>query len=78
MADKTTAFFKGGCGCLAAFIVIGLACVLIGGHMHIDVGGAICLFVVGGLIGLVVLAIYQKGAREGRQEGDDDRPDSGL
>jgi len=85
MTSKSTAFFKGGCGCLLAFLAIGMALVLFGGHMHIDPGGAILLFVIGGVIGLIVLAIYNKGVREGRgndrgpldgfdQHGPDDRP----
>ena len=40
------AFAKGGCGCLVAFLVIGILCVAFGGHMHIDPGGAILLFVI--------------------------------
>jgi len=61
MGEKTEAFTKGGCGCLIAFLVIGLLCVLVGGSVHIDIGGAIALFLIGGVIGLVVLAIYNKG-----------------
>lgn len=61
MSEKGDAFVKGGCGCLIAFVVIGLSCVLVGGNMHIDLGGAILLFVIGGVIGLIVLAIYNKG-----------------
>ncbi len=67
MVDKTEAFFKGGCGCIIGFVVIGLFCVLIGGSMHIDIGGVICLFVLGGIIGLIVLTIYNKGVRQGRE-----------
>ena len=63
MGEKSEAFAKGGCGCLVAFLVIGLFFVLIGGHMHIDIGGAIMLFVIGGVIGLVVLFIYNKGKK---------------
>jgi hypothetical protein len=62
--DKGSAFVKGGCGCLLAFLAIGLIFVLLGGSMHIDLGGAIVLFVVGGVIGLVVLAVYNKGRRD--------------
>jgi hypothetical protein len=36
----------------------------LGGSAHIDLGGAIMLFVIGGVIGLIVLAIYNKGKRE--------------
>ncbi len=74
MSDgKGSAFLKGGCGCLVAFLVIGLIFVLVGGSMHIDVGGAILLFVVGGVIGLVILAVYNKGQRDAadrRETGD--------
>jgi len=58
------AFLKGGCGCIVAFLVIGLLVVAVGGSMHIDIGGAILLFVIGGIIGLIVLAIYNKGRRD--------------
>lgn len=61
------AFVKGGFGCIIAFIVIGLFCVMIGGSMHIDIGGALLLFVIGGIIGLVVLAIYNKGRRDSEE-----------
>ena len=46
--------------------------------MHIDLGGAIVLFVGGGILGLTVMAIYNKGAREGRagfNPDDSDRAD---
>ena len=55
------AFVKGGCGCLIAFFVIGLFMVLIGGHMRIDIGGAILLFVIGGGLGLIYRSVYNKG-----------------
>lgn len=58
------AFAKGGCGCLLAFLAIGFLAVLLGGSMHIDIGGAILLFVIGGAIGLVVMTIYNKGQRD--------------
>jgi len=61
VGEKSEAFVKGGCGCLVAFFVIGLFFVLIGGSMHIDIGGALMLFVIGGLIGLLGLAVYNKG-----------------
>ena len=75
MNNKTGAIVKGGCGCLVAFLVIGLLCVLIGGSMRIDICGAICLFVFGGIIGLIVFAIYNKGVRKGRDRIDDYRDD---
>jgi hypothetical protein len=64
MGKKGTAFTKGGCGCLIAFVVVGLLVVLAGGNVHIDAGGTILLFVIGGTIGLVVLAIYNRGKRD--------------
>ena len=72
MASGGQAFIKGGCGCLLAFLAIGFLCILIGGHMNIDIGGALCLFVFGGIIGLVVLAIYNRGVDEGRHTDDED------
>jgi hypothetical protein len=70
MAEKGNAFLKGGCGCLVAFVVLGLSCALIGGNVRIDLGGAIMLFVVGGIIGLIVLAVYNKG-RDDADKGND-------
>lgn len=61
MGDQTSAFVKGGIGCLVAFLVIGLIAVVMGGSMHIDAGGACCLFIGGGLVGLLVLWIYNMG-----------------
>jgi hypothetical protein len=55
---------KGGCGCLVLFLAVGLLAVLFGGSMRIDAGGAILLFVIGGVVGLIVLAIYNKGRND--------------
>ena len=63
MSDKGEAFVKGGCGCLLAFLAIGMFFVLIGGSMHIDPGGVVLLFLIGGVVGLVVLAIYNQGRK---------------
>jgi hypothetical protein len=63
MSEQLEAFGKGGCGCLAAFAVIALLAVLIGGSATINLGGAVILFVIGGVIGLVVLVIYNRGHR---------------
>lgn len=65
-----SAFVKGGCGCIGAFLVLGLTCVAIGGSMSLDFGGAVMLFVVGGFIGLIVLAIYRKGRRDASATDD--------
>jgi hypothetical protein len=70
MADKGEAFFKGGCGCLVAFVVLGLSCALIGGNVHIDLGGAVMLFVIGGIIGLIVLAVYKRGRDDADKHHD--------
>jgi hypothetical protein len=72
MGEKGTAFAKGGCGCLIAFLVVGFLVVILGGSMHIDLGGAILLFLIGGVIGLIALAVYNKGKRDA---GYDDRGD---
>ena len=37
---------------------------LFGGHAHADIGGLTMLFVIGGAIGLVVFAIYNKGRKD--------------
>jgi hypothetical protein len=63
MGDKTKAFAKGGFGCLIAFGVLAVIALAIGGTAYIDPGGAVILFLIGGVIGLVVLAIYNKGKR---------------
>jgi hypothetical protein len=81
--DKGSAFLKGGFGCLLVFLAIGLIFVLLGGRMHIDLGGAILLFAIGGVIGLVILAVYSKGQRDAvhrefqrrAQEGAYQRPE---
>ncbi len=69
MGEKGTAFAKGGCGCLIAFAVAALIAVVLGGTAHIDAGGAILLFVIGGVLGLIILSIYNKG----RRDADDDQ-----
>lgn len=62
--SKGAAFVKGGFGCLIAFISLGLLAVLLRGSFHIDIGGAVLLFVIGGTLGLIVLAIYNRGRRD--------------
>ena len=59
-----SAFAKGGCGCIVLFFIIGFLAVAAGGSMHIDIGGAILLFVIGGVIGLIVLGVYNKGRND--------------
>jgi hypothetical protein len=64
MGEKATAFGKGGCGCMIAFAAVGFMALLFGGRVYIDLGGAIFLFVIGGIIGLVCLWIYNNGKRD--------------
>ena len=71
MSDRSTAFVKGGCGCLLAFLGLGLLAAVAGGHVHIDCGGAGILFLIGGVIGLIVLWVYKKGVRAGQEQGSD-------
>lgn len=59
------AFTKGGCGCLVAVFACGLLVALIGGRFHIDLGGILVVFGIGGVVGLIVTAVYKKGYREG-------------
>ena len=63
MSESGSAFVKGGLGCLFGFIALGLLFVLFGGHMRIDLGGAILLFLIGGVIGLAVWFVYDRGRR---------------
>lgn len=49
---------------MLAFAVLALLAVVAGGRAHIDLCGAVCLFVIGGLVGLAVQAIYNKGQRD--------------
>lgn len=64
MGEKARAFSKGGLGCLGAFLICAAIAVVLGGTAHIDIAGAAFLFVVGGLLGLLVLWIYNKGKRD--------------
>lgn len=61
MGDKSSAFVKGGCGCLLAFVGIAGCAVLFGARVHINLGGAILLFLGGGAVGLIALAFYNRG-----------------
>lgn len=57
------AFTKGGAGCLGLFLALAVLAVATGGRVMIDLVGVIFLFVLGGLVGLLVLYIYRRGQR---------------
>lgn len=73
MGEKSQAFVKGGCGCLIAFVALGAVAVMLGGHVYLDAGGAVMLFVIGGLLGLGWLAIFNSGRRAGQRDHNDRR-----
>ncbi len=76
MENGCGAFAKGGCGCLALFAVLAVLALLVGGNVHADIAGLAMLFVIGGVIGLIVYAIYNKGRRDaagGRDRWSGDR-----
>ncbi|HXF10959.1 MAG TPA: hypothetical protein VN625_09250, partial [Desulfuromonadaceae bacterium] len=63
------AFIKGGCFALLLFAVAATVALLFGGQAHANPGGLILLFVLGGLGGLVVNAIYYKGRKDATRDG---------
>jgi hypothetical protein len=70
---KTSAFCKGGCGCMLVWVLfIAAALVLPGGHVHGDPIGFVLslvfLFLVGGGIALFVRWVYRKGFDAGRKQ----------
>lgn len=72
MAGNGKAFLKGGIGCFALFAVFGVIALLAGGYVRADAGGIGLLFIIGGVIGLVINAIYQKGRRDAADRRDDE------
>lgn len=69
--SKTSAFLKGGCGCLGLFVVAALVTVLFGGHAWADPGGIIVLFLIGGCLGLMARWFYKKGVDQASRNGPD-------
>lgn len=63
---------KGGVGCFLVFVVLALVTLAFGGSVHLDLGGVVLLFVIGGVIGLAVNWIYQKGKRDADFEDDEE------
>lgn len=74
MPKQGEAFLKGGIGCLLAFGGMAACAVLVGGTAHIDIGGAVILLVIGGVIGLIINAIYQKGRKDGGDRDPNEPP----
>jgi hypothetical protein len=70
MKNKGSAFLKGGAGCFVVFIVLALLALLMGGSVRMNLGGVVLLFLIGGLIGLAVNWVYQKGRRDSSNEDD--------
>ena len=68
MGERTRYFATGGVGCLATFLVLATVAVVAGGTAYIDLGGAILLFCIGGLIGVVYLGVKRRGRAEARAE----------
>jgi hypothetical protein len=64
------AFVRGGAGCLLAFLAFALIAVLTGGEAYLDAGGVVFLIIIGGVIGLIVNAIYQRGRRDASEYPD--------
>ena len=71
MENKGSSFLKGGAGCFAVFVVLALLALVFGGSVHLDLGGVVILFVVGGIIGLLVNWIYQKGRNDASGNDED-------
>jgi len=69
-SSRGKAFVTGGLGCLGVFVV---AALLPGARAYADFGGIILLIVIGGVIGLVVNAIYQRGRRDASKDLDQPR-----
>ena len=65
MGEPSLAFLKGGLGCVLAFFILAVVTAALGGRAHADLGGLVMLFVIGGVIGLVVLAFRGGGRRRG-------------
>lgn len=62
---KTQAFFKGGFGCLLLFLAVGFLAVIFGGRLRIDIFGVLLLLIIGGIFGLIIRAVYNRGRRDG-------------
>lgn len=62
---------KGGLGCLLIFAVTAVVILIAGGEAHADVGGILFIFVIGGIVGLLILSIYKRGWRAAQRTRSD-------
>ena len=46
------------------FVILAFITVLLGGHARADAGGVLFLFIIGGVVGLIVWSIYNKGRKD--------------
>jgi hypothetical protein len=51
------AFLKGGCYLVLAFAVLGACALFTGGFASINLGGIACLFVIGGVLGVIIYSL---------------------
>jgi hypothetical protein len=51
------AFVKGGCYLVLAFAVLGACALFTGGFASINLGGIACLFVIGGVLGVIIYSL---------------------
>ena len=63
-------FFSGGVVLLAAFAIIALVILLVGGFVFATLGGLTLLFLVGGLVALVVRFIFPKNGNDAGKDSE--------
>jgi hypothetical protein len=51
------AFFKGGCFLVLGMLALGMCALIAGGGFAIDLGGIACLFVIGGVLGVIIYSL---------------------
>ena len=68
-STATGAFFRGGLWVLAVFLVLAGISLAVGGEAHADSWGVVALFIIGGVAGIVIRAIYRKGRKDALASG---------